>query len=354
MRLRWYRLQLPLKHPFTIARGTITHQPSLIVQLEHDGVSGWGEVTENDYYGHTFTSMIDSLSRVAGGLDQYLKDTPENLWERFLSAMDGDTFAMSALDMAAHDLHGRRNNLPTRHVWGLNDDDAPDSSFTIGIDSIETMVAKLQEVPGWSIYKIKLGTEHDLEIIRQLRAETEATFRVDANCGWDAEKTIEYSKELAELGVQFIEQPLSPEASAEDKRKVFEQSALPIIADEDCQRREDVALCNGLYHGINVKLCKCGGLSPALQMLREAKSLGMKTMVGCMVESSIGISGSAQLAPLLDYADLDGAELISCDPAEGVRIDRGKIVWSQLNGCGAALRSAETKSLMMNDSSSTS
>jgi L-alanine-DL-glutamate epimerase-like enolase superfamily enzyme len=338
MKMILHRLNLPLAHEFTIARGSITHQASLIVELEHDGISGFGEVTENSYYGHTYASMTASLDQVTDMLDQYLTQSPADLWSAMSERMKGDMFALSALDMAAHDLHGKRSGQPTWKMWGLEWTNIPDSSYTIGIDSIDTMVDKLNEQAGWSIYKIKLGTTNDLEIVQELRKHTDAIFRVDANCGWTAEQTVEYSRKLAELGVEFIEQPMPADASDEDKLLVYRNSVLPVIADENCQIQKDVSACHNFFHGVNVKICKCGGLTPALQMLREARQLGMKTMVGCMVESSVGISGAAQLLPLLDYADLDGAVLLSEDPAEGVTINKGQVQLTDRSGTGAMLK----------------
>ena len=338
MKMTLYRLSLPLAHTFTIARESITTQPSLVVQLEHDGVCGLGEVTENNFYGHTLDSISASLERAAGMLDEYINHSPIDLWPKMRDSMDGDMFALSALDIAAHDLRGKRLGISTWNDWGLEWTGIPQSSYTIGIDSIPKMISKLQEQPGWSIYKIKLGTPNDLEVVAELRKHTDAVFRVDANCGWSADETIANSKILAGLGVEFIEQPLSIESSAGDKRRVYNESNLPIIADEDCQVSDDVPRCRGLYHGVHVKICKCGGLTPALSMLREARKLGMKTMVGCMVESSIGISGAAQLMPLMDYADLDGAVLLSDSPAEGISILKGVVQLAKGPGTGALLQ----------------
>jgi L-alanine-DL-glutamate epimerase-like enolase superfamily enzyme len=209
------------------------------------------------------------------------------------------------------------------------------------------MIAKLEERPDWPIYKIKLGTPHDLEIVRQLRSKTPARFRVDANGAWSATQTVENSVALQELGVEFIEQPLPQSASLTEKRFVYENSRLPVLADEDCQVPDDVARCAGVYHGINVKICKCGGLTPALKMLREARQLGLQTMVGCMVESSIGISGAAQLLPLLDYADLDGAVLLAHEPAKGVVVASGQLLDTHRAGTGARLLSERLSSYML-------
>ena len=341
MKMTIHRLTLPLAHEFTISRGSITEQASVVVELSHDGISGFGEVTENKYYGHTCDSIERSLGQTADLLDQYLDSTPESMWQKVKQAMSGDMFALSALDMAAHDLFGKRKGIPTWQVWGLKWKDVPESSFTIGIDSVDRMVAKMDEQSGWNIYKIKLGTANDLEIMTELRRHTDATFRVDANCGWTPDQAVEYSRTLAQLNVEFIEQPLPADASNSDKSFVYKNSALPVLADENCQTQADVAACAPFFHGVNVKLCKCGGLSPALKMLREARELGLKTMVGCMVESSVAISGGAQLLPLLDYCDLDGASLLSHDPATGIRVDCGKVQQPDSPGTGAGLKPAE-------------
>jgi L-alanine-DL-glutamate epimerase-like enolase superfamily enzyme len=337
MKLQLYPLRLPLAHAFTISRESLDSQVSLVVELEHDGLSGFGEVTENEFYGHPLPSIVASLQKVGDQVERYSRESPLALWDWLMTAVDHDPFAAAALDMAAHDWRGRHLGKPTWQDWGLTWEQIPDSSYTIGIDRLDTMVAKLREQPDWPIYKIKLGTPDDLEIVRRLRSQTDAIFRVDANGAWSAEQTIAYSAPLRDLGVQFIEQPLPHSASVDDKRRVFEHSALPIMADEDCQVPADVSRCVGLYHGVNVKICKCGGLTPALAMLQDARRLGLRTMVGCMVESSIGISGAAQLLPLLDYADLDGAVLLSDQPAAGVVVASGKIQDTAMAGTGAVL-----------------
>lgn len=337
MKMTLHRQVLALAHPFTIARGTITEQVSLVVELEHEGLRGYGEVSENSYYGHGYDALTAAAKPACELLARYAVESPTVLWPELLASVGNNHFAASAIDIAAHDLRGKRLGIPTWQDWGLEWKNVPASSFTIGIDSVDVMLAKLAEQPDWPIYKIKLGTQHDIEIVKRLRSETAALFRVDANCGWTAEETIENSGRLAELGVQFIEQPMPPDAHREDQLKIFHESQLPIIADESCQQKNDVATCHGLFHGINVKICKCGGLSPALDMLREARRLGMKTMVGCMIESSIGISGAAQLLPLLDYADLDGAILLAKDPATGVQINHGTVQMPSLPGTGASL-----------------
>ena len=347
MKMTLHQWKLPLARTFTISRESMEHQSSVIVELEHDGHRGLGEVTANAFYGHCIEQITANLKRAESILESYSDQPPDRVWDQMLVAVANDRFAASALDMAAHDLHGQRLGIPTWQAWELTWDDAIESSYTIGIDSPDAMAANLSDHKGWSFYKIKLGTQNDLAIIRRLRDDTDATFRVDANCGWSAEQTVEYSHELASLGVEFIEQPLPIDASAEDKQFVFEKSALPIIADEDCQVIQDVHRCEQYFHGVNVKVCKCGGLTPALAMLRQAKELGLKTMVGCMVETAIGISGAAQLLPLLDYVDLDGAVLLHDQPATGVVVDRGKIKLADQAGNGAAIDYDRTKEFLL-------
>jgi L-alanine-DL-glutamate epimerase-like enolase superfamily enzyme len=258
------------------------------------------------------------------------------LWSQVQPRLTEDSFALCALDQAAHDLWGKLRGEPVWKLWGLSIEDVPFSDYTIGIDTIETMVAKLNEFPGWPIYKIKLGTDRDLEIVRELRKHTQATFRVDANCGWTADQAIEYSRELKKLGVEFIEQPLKADRW-DDLRRVGREASLPIIADESCIVESDVARCAGVFQGVNIKLTKCGGLTPARRMIAEARRLGLSVMVGCMTESTVGISAIAQLLPLLDYVDMDGAVLLAEDIAAGVRLEKGRCVYPDAPGHGVGL-----------------
>lgn len=337
MKLLWRRISLPLKDPFTISRGTLHHQHCLIVSVSQGEQTGYGEVTCNSYYGHTYESLEASLLRVRELFADMELAHPFELFDRCRSVIPEDNFALSAVDGAVHDLYGKVQGIPTTETLDLPPTGETCSSYTLGIDSIEEMVRKYREQPGWPIYKIKLGTPHDLDIVRALRQETDAIIRVDANCAWTPQQAIETSHQLAQLGVEFIEQPLPADASRDEQLEVFQNSVLPVIADESCRTEADVEACHGLFHGINVKLCKCGGLTPASRMLRQAREFGMKTMVGCMIESTVGISAAAQLLPLLDYADLDGATLLAEDAARGVRIENGRVVFSSISGNGIEL-----------------
>jgi L-Ala-D/L-Glu epimerase len=336
MQLHLHAFDLPLRHTFTISRESITSQPTLIVELSQDGVSGYGEATSNKYYGFTIERMARDLVALQLELEEARLGDPTELWSRFRAALKDDPFALCALDQAAHDLWGKLHKQPVWKLWGLSTEKIPFSDYTIGIDKIDVMVAKMNEFPGWPIYKIKLGTDGDLEIVRELRKHTQAIFRVDANCGWTAEQTIRFAPELKKLGVEFIEQPLKADRW-DDLRQVREQSALPIIADESCIVESDVERCQGVFHGINIKLVKCGGLTPARRMIAEARKLGLSVMVGCMTESTVGISAIAQLLPLLDYVDMDGAVLLAEDVAEGVRLERGRCIYPDSPGHGLRL-----------------
>jgi L-Ala-D/L-Glu epimerase len=335
MKLTIRSFDLPLQHTFTIAYSSRDVQDTLIVELQQGAHKGYGEATAVPYYGFSIDSMTQALENVREQIEASELTTPETFWARMQPLLADNSFALCALDMAANDLYGKLLNQPLYRIWGLSTDNLPLTNYTIGIDSIENMVKKLQERP-WPIYKIKLGTSDDLSIIRELRKHTDAVFRVDANCAWDVAETIENARQMKPLGVEFIEQPL-PATDLEGMKEIYRHSVLPLVADESCISESDVAKCFGHFHGINIKLIKCGGLTPARRMIAEAKKLGLKVMVGCMTESSIGISAIAQLLPLLDYVDMDGALLLSRDIASGVTIDFGKVTYSPVNGTGAVL-----------------
>jgi L-alanine-DL-glutamate epimerase-like enolase superfamily enzyme len=227
-------------------------------------------------------------------------------------------------------------STPLYQLWNTSwSDTVPVTDFTIGIDTIEKMVAKMAEKP-WPVYKIKLGTTEDIAIMKALRQHTDAVFRIDANAGWMLEEALEKIPQLAEIGVEFIEQPLAKD-NWEGMKILFEQSTLPLIADESCVSEHDVKKCHEHFHGINIKLTKCSGLTPALRMIKEARSLGMKVMMGSMNESTIGSAAIAQFLPQLDYVDLDGPLLLSEDLATGVNFDYGKVIISGKPGLGVTL-----------------
>lgn len=332
---------IPFKHPFSISRNSKTSQPTLIIRMESEGRYGLGESTANAYYHMTTELLQKDLVKVKPLLAELRFTHPEKLWNQLAIPLKHNYFALCGLDLAAWDLYAKKLGKPLYKVWGLHLENRPMTDYTIGIDSIATMVRKMKEFP-WPIYKIKLGTAEDVKIIKALRKEnTKAIFRVDANCAWTAEETIANSHELKKLGVEFIEQPMpdpkDDKTAWEIQREVFKKSALPLIADESCIREEDVQKCYGHFHGINIKLVKCGGLTPALRMIKEARARNMKLMIGSMNESTVGSSAAAHLLPYLDYADMDGPLLHAKTIATGITFDQGKINIPEKPGTGAEL-----------------
>lgn len=336
MKLTLHRFDLRLKHPFTIARGTTTLQPVVVVELEQDGVCGYGEVPETPFYRATVPNIVAAIERVRRQIEDALLGEPNALWDTLLPNLADERFALCAIDIAAHDLWGKLHGQPVWKLWGLKIDNLPVTDVTIGIDTIDMMVQKLGEFPDWPVYKIKLGTPNDIEIVEALRRHTSSPFRVDANCAWTVEQTLRNAVALKSLGVEFIEQPL-PRDAWEGMERICGQSALPVIADESCELEADVDRCAGRFFGVNVKLIKCGGLTPARRMIARAKELGLRTMVGCMTESTVSTSAIAQLLPMLDYVDMDGTLLLADDVATGVRIEQGRVIYPNENGCGVRL-----------------
>lgn len=335
MKLKFFKYTLELKDTFRISHDSRDFQDTLIVAVSEGNYTGYGEAAATSYYGVTVEAMIADIQKTENIIRDNIHLTPEEIWQLTFPILKENPFAQCALDMALHDLHGKRNHLPLYKMWGLKLKDLPLTNYTIGIDSVEKMTKKIKDVP-WPVYKIKLGTPDDVKIINELREHTNSVFRVDANGAWTVEETILNSEILKELNVEFIEQPLA--SNLEDEMKeVFEKSALPIIADESCLVEKDVVKCSKIFHGINIKLTKCGGLTPALRMIAEAKKLKLKVMVGCMTESSVGISAIAHLLPLLDYVDMDGALLLKNDIASGIKIKDGKVEFPDRNGTGVEL-----------------
>ena len=335
MEIKLHSYNLELKDTFTISRESHDFQSSLVVELIDGDFSGFGEATSNPYYNITIENMMKILQDNAPLIASYSEENPSTFWKKLQPIFKDNMFALCSLDMAFNDLQARKKGKKLHEVWGLNIDKNPMTNYTIGIDTIAKMVSKMKALP-WPIYKIKLGTKDDIKIVTELRKHSNAIFRIDANCGWSVNEAIENSFKLKELGVEFLEQPLKAD-DLQGAKKLFDASALPIIADESCIIESDVEKCAGLFHGINVKLTKCGGLTPGKRMLEKAKELGLKTMVGCMTESSIGISAIAHLLPLLDYVDMDGSLLLKTDIATGVTINNGIITYPNRNGTGTLL-----------------
>jgi L-alanine-DL-glutamate epimerase-like enolase superfamily enzyme len=326
---------LELTHVFGISRERHNTQDTLIVALERNGCCGYGEATSNPYYKITVDSMQAEIEACTSELENFNSGTPEDFY-RLLESLPLSQFARCALDLAYNDLFGKELGKPLYEIWNTPPLNLPVTNYTIGLDDTEVMVSKMLEKP-WPVYKIKLGTDHDVAIIAELRKHTDAIFRVDANCAWTAAETISNAPALKDLGVEFIEQPLKAD-DWEGMEQVMHRSVLPVIADESCIIEADVARCSLHFNGINIKLTKCGGLTPARRMIQKARELGLKVMVGCMTESTVGISAIAQLLPQLDYVDMDGALLLKSDIATGVFIDnQAKLHYPEGGGSGVKM-----------------
>ncbi|MFZ1529209.1 MAG: dipeptide epimerase [Ferruginibacter sp.] len=332
MNVQYKIYNLPFTHPFTISKGTKTHQPTFVVELDHFGIKGYGEAPAIAYYNIPVEKMAADLEAKKQFLEKFSFSDPERYWHYLHHLFPNNSFLVCALDMAGWDLYGKLKKKQLHQLWNLDTNNAPLTDFTIGIGSIEKMLDKMKERP-WPIYKIKVGIEGDLELVAALRKETTAPFRVDANAGWTLEQALQKIPLLKEMGVELVEQPLAKD-DWEGMKILYEQSPLPLIADEACVKEEDVEKCHEHFHGTNIKLTKCSGITPARRMITRARALNMKIMVGCMNESSIGTAAIAQLAPLLDYVDMDGPLLLSQDIAEGVEFNYGKILYRDGYGLG--------------------
>ncbi len=327
--------QLILKHPFTISRSTRTTQDSVIVSISDDINTGYGEAIPYPYYNITHQKIEQSILKSQAVIENASGMHPDDLWQQLEFKLKDDYFTLCAINCAYWDYYAQTENRTTRSYFCDDFENPPLSDYTIGIDTIEVMKQKIIETP-WPIYKIKLGTDKDVEIISELRKVTDAVFRIDANCAWTVEETLNNAIKLKELGVEFIEQPLNAD-DWEGMKRLKRKCVLPLIADESCRRFEDVEKCFEGFHGINIKLMKCGGLTPAIKMIHKARALNLDVMAGCMAESTVGISSLAQIGPLLDFIDADGGMLLKNDTANGVKLDYGCLVYPKENGSGITL-----------------
>jgi L-Ala-D/L-Glu epimerase len=332
LHVKYYPFELAFEYPFTTAHGTKTHQPTLVVSLGLGKLAGYGEAPAISYYNVTVEGMIDVLEAKKGMISQYALTEPERFWHFLHHLIPGEHFLTAALDIAAWDLFSQMRRVPLYKLLFGNTGNRPLTDYTIGIASADEMVRKMKAKP-WPIYKVKLAKADDIDLLRQLRANTDAAFRVDANEGWSFEDAKRLLPELKQLGVGLVEQPLHRD-EVDAMKELKAVSDLPLYADESCILETDVEKCKDLFHGINIKLTKCGGITPALRMIQDARKSGLKVMMGAMCESSIGSAAIAHLAPALNEMDADGPLLLKEDIAEGLRYDNGKVIVSEVAGLG--------------------
>jgi L-Ala-D/L-Glu epimerase len=327
-------------HPFIIARGGTSEHRLIRVRItDGDGIEGWGEAAPNRFYGETADTALAALARLAPIVEKFDPWALEDIEAEMNRALRFNGSVKSAISAALHDLAGKRLGIPVYKLWGLDPTRAPLSSYTIAIAASDAELReRVQQASSYPVLKIKLGTDRDEHIIRTVRdSAPNKVLRVDANAAWTPKRTLQMIDVLVECGVEYVEQPV-PAHDVEGLRFVRERSILPVIADESCVDSTDIPKLVGAVDGINIKLSKCGGLREAIKMIAIARAHGMLVMAGCMIETSIGITAAAHFAPLLDYADFDGAALLSDDPYVGATIDGGRIVIPEGPGLGVRVR----------------
>lgn len=337
MILHYRKIELPFEHPFTISNGrTKTHQPALMVSLELGPWVGYGEAPAIVYYNVSVEQMIETIESKKKLIEKFAFTDPERYWHYLHHLLPNDPFLVCALDMAGWDLFGKMKGKVLYDIWETPWNNVPPTDFTIGIDTIDKMVEKMKAKP-WPIYKIKLGTPNDIEIIEALRKHTDAALRIDANAGWTLDEALHKIPVLKDLGVEMIEQPLAKD-NWDGMKVLFDKSPLPLFADESCVFESDVEKCHNHFHGINIKLTKCSGITPARRMIEHARELNMQVMMGSMNECTIGSAAIANFLPQLDHVDMDGPLLLAEDIADGIQFDFGKVELLGKQGLGIRLK----------------
>jgi L-alanine-DL-glutamate epimerase-like enolase superfamily enzyme len=334
MTLRFRPFTIQLRHVFTIATSSRTTTPDVLTEVEYDGHVGYGEASMPPYLGESQTSCVAFLSKV--DLSRY--SNPFEL-ETILADIDriapGNPAAKASVDIALHDLVGRLVGQPWYNIWGYDPAKTPYTTFTIGIDTPDVVRQKVREAAEYKLLKVKLGRDTDREMVETIRSVTDKPLTADANQGWkDRQKALEDIHWLKDQNVLFVEQPFAKETPLDDFAWLTERSPIPIMADESCQRLADVRRMHGAFSGINIKLMKSTGMREAQKMLVLARGLGLKVMLGCMTETSCAISAASHLSTMVDWADLDGALLISNDPYQGTRVVGGKVTLNTTPGIG--------------------
>ncbi len=345
MKLEIEQIRVETALPFQIARGTKQARDVFIVSLSADGVTGIGEAAPQEFYGETPMSVraaVNSLGRMLDGDPGRVQERLNRPGDDLHEALRRHASVRAALDMALWDHRGRREGAPVWKLIGADSALAPLTSFTIGFDRPEVIDAKVDAAAPYRVLKVKVGLPGDIEIVDRVIARSGKVVRADANEGWDVETALEKTVELYRRGVEFCEQPIAHE-NEDGLRELKRLSPLPIVLDESIEGEDDVARCHDQGHAINIKLMKCGGITPALRMIEIARAHGLRVMIGCMIETSLGVTAAAHVSPLADWADLDGNLLLAEDPFDGVQVREGRLVLPVSPGLGVRRRSQPTR-----------
>ncbi len=320
MKIKFYHSQLEFEYPFTISKGTKTHQEALIIEIIKNGVSGFGEAPAIRYYNISVPQMMADILSLKNDLQVIDFSSAEKWWQFLFQKLKHNSFALCALDMALHDLKAKSENKNLFENFNCEWKNIPPTDYTLGIDSIDVLKDKISKHP-FPIYKIKLGLGNEENILSAIREIGNAKIRVDFNEGIDEKRFFELLPVLKNAGVEMIEQPLS-KLDEVGMKNIFTKTTIDLFADEYCVAENDVEKCVGKFHGINIKLTKCGGITPALRMIKKARELNLKVMMGSMNESTIGTAAMANFLPLLDKVDMDGILLLKEDLATGINFDK--------------------------------
>ena len=338
MKIDVQHIRLKPRHPFRISRETQHERGVVVLELTWEGITGYGEASPSPYYGEDAESVLSGIEKAR----KQIHGDPEKLRGRLAEGdlhqtLDRHASLRAAIDMALWDIIGKRENKPLYELLGLDPTRTPATSFTIGIDTPDAIDVKVDEAASYRILKMKMGMPGDMALLDRVIARSGKTIRVDANEGWDIETALQICGELKNKGIEFVEQPIRHE-NEEDLRTLKRLSPISVFLDESVRTLEDVTRCRDQGHGINIKLMKCGGVTPALAMIEEARRVNLKVMLGCMMETSIAITAAAHISPLADYADLDGNLLVTNDPFVGVAVQNSKLVLPTGPGLGVKRR----------------
>lgn len=323
LQIRYKSINTEFQYPFTTSYGQKTHQPALLIALTFNGVTGFGEAPAISYYNVTVESMIEELISKIEVLQRYSFTEPDRFWHFCHHLFPANNFLVCALDMAYWDMYAKIKEKKIYEIWNLEWKNIPLTDYTIGMDIIEKMLSKINENP-MPIYKIKVGNKQDLDNLRVIRKYTDSIIRIDANASWTLSDALEILPHLEELNIELIEQPLAKD-HYEETSTLASKTSIPIIADESCISEHDVVKCATAFDGINIKLTKCGGITPAYRMVQEARKLGLKIMMGCMSETETGTYAIAQFLPLLDYVDMDGPLLLKLPPLKLLKYEQAQV-----------------------------